>query len=131
MLRPAKDSCRARKTGHGRSRRVTRCSQSPAVPAAASGAFADADEEADPPDHEDSERDPPQNVDSEPEAAEDQGQQENEQNDCHDVFFLPVTDAVHAGCVPVSSRLPRARPLIPPNHATDPGVYLRVAGKYT
>src|SRR5579863_5117341 len=56
---------------------------SPPVPAAACGAFADANEEAEQPDHEDDERDPPQDVEDEPEAAQDQGEQENEQDDSH------------------------------------------------
>jgi hypothetical protein len=50
-------------------------------------ALARADDEAEQPEHEDRERDPPQDVDGEANAAKDHGEQENEQDDCHDFSF--------------------------------------------
>jgi hypothetical protein len=75
-------------------------------------ALAGADDEAEQPEHEDRERDPPQDVDGEAQAAKDHGEQENEQDDCHDFSFQSQDARLMAA---PSGRLPWGRPLNPPN----------------
>jgi hypothetical protein len=70
-------------------------------------AFADADEKADQP--QDYQGDPPQDVEDEAQAAQEQGEQEHEQDECHQVSLSMTEAQVWPRIVQSACLLPRRR----------------------